>query len=351
MATDQRFDTFVASPQRMPVQPGLPISVDPDNLVSGALREQTQIVQNYLRSITPMMQVLPPEGEMRRGYGYASPGETAARTDRYKFSVASITGISALTSAGLVLLAYANGYTNELTSVATWLALSGIFSGVAVSLMHRQDSVLTPEGIERQRQGYQAVVDQMDAESRQTLAGAYATAITLDARARAYTQRTQAHAMAAETQRLAAPRPAPAPRPQAQFGPVRWDEPAFVDDEQAVGTVQGTVEETVSTSGRGLFDHSPTTVDPLRTTVLTFVASLYEDGVVDGNGLILVRLPWSSRGSLAPAERDRVQDALRRLEPPLIEIGAGNRAYLNRVYSRRQLTVNAVGAALDALRY
>ena len=348
MAEDQRFDNFVAAPGRLPAQPGLP-SIDPDNLVGGALREQTQIVSNYLRSITPMMQVLPADGDMQRGY-YASPNETEARTDRYKFSVTAIVGISALTSAGLVLLAYANGYTNELTSVATWLALSGIFSGVAVTAMHHQDAGLTPEGIELKRQDYQAVVDQMDAESRQTLAGAYATAITLDARARAYTQRTQAHALAAETQRLAAPRPAPAPRRPVQFEPVTWDDSAPADGLETEETVQGTVEETVPTSGGALFDHSPTTVDPLRTTVLTFVASLYDDGVVDGNGLILVRLPWSARGSLAPAERERVREALSRLAPPLIEIGPGNRAYLNRIYSRRQLAVNVVGAALDALQ-
>ena len=350
MADDRRFDTFVAPPQRMPMQPALPVSVDPDNLVGAALREQTAVVQSYLRSITPMMQVLSPEGATERGY--ASPSETVARTDRYKFSVGAIVGISALTSAGLVLLAYANGYTNELTSVATWLALSGVFSGVAVGAMHHQDSGLTPEGIERQRQGYQAVIDQMDAESRGELAGAYAMAIKLDARARAYTQRTQAQALAAETQRLAAPRPGPAPRREVQFDPVSWiDESKPVTAVETWETVPGTVEETVSTTGSGLSDHSPTTVDPVRTTVLTFVASLYDDGAVDANGLILVRLPWSARGGLPPADRDRVRDALGRLAPSLIEIGPGNRAYLNRIYSRRQLAVTAVAAALDALHY
>ncbi len=340
----------------------LPTPVRPDAVMREAIGGYTDMVGGYLKTLTPRVEVLPPVDQPQRGV--SNEYEIRARNERFRFVVGAIVLLAAITAGGLVLLFKTSARLDGLTTLASWLAITGIISGIAVWAMHRQDSRLTPEGLESERMGYLAVVEQTDAESRAKLADAYAHASRADADARAHAVRAQADALLAETKRIAdRPVATPAPRRAVQFQPVQWvDEddgtPVVTPVAPPVGTpVQGPVTPLSDPlSGTCLPPVGPEVqggIDATRTTVLEFVASLYDaDGSgnyvnVHADGTLKVRTPWSARGDLSGQEKERVRAALDRLHPALFETGAGNQQRLNlRAYSSRRHAVRALGAAL-----
>ena len=77
---------------------------------------------------------------------------------------------------------------------------------------------------------------------------------------------------------------------------------------------------------------APAQQPPIRCWSLCWetISALFADCAQRGDDLIVGRLPWSARGDW-PAESKRVAlAALARLDPPLIEAGAGGRYRLNR---------------------
>ncbi len=325
MSDNKRYETttFAPSGPQLPTVAAPTVGViDPQALVRAGLKANTEMVDGFIRSITPP----PPPIDGQVVGSYSTPAESAGRTERYKFSIGAIVAIAAVIAGGIILLAYNAHVIDEIGGVAAWLALTGVIAAGFVTWLQTQDFRHSAEGIAHAREGYQAVVQQTDADSRRILAEAYAYAIKRQADSAADGQAAQTQLTLSEMRRLAAPQAEAPQRPQllawqpASYAGAEDDGPIYAHRVTDPDCAQSPISPPQSPGGAG---------DPLLSAVLSFVASLYDDGA-DANGLILKRLPWSLRGEFTAGQRDQVLAVLDRINPPLIELRAGNRAYLQR---------------------
>ncbi len=297
--------------------------IDTGLIIRDTLRANGELVGGLLRTISPTL-----EGPLDDGQvvgTYSTPAESAERTKRYRFSITAIVLICATIAAGIVLLAYNAHMVDSVAGVAGWLTLTGLLSASLVYRLQAQDFKHSAEGIAHAREGYRAVVDQTDADSRAELAKAYAYAIRRQADAQAHTVEAQAKALDAEVQRLMLATPAPQSRrlraPAHDDGAVQeWHLDAEGNPQPGLSPVPPPVATPVCPP-------VPPGVDPVVATVLAWVASLYDDPatVHAESRRVLAEVPWSARSKALPeADKQRVKIAVLGLDPPLFEIAPGN---------------------------
>lgn len=327
MDDKQRTQTtsFVAPGAQLQPGTALAVRVEPDKVLRDVVASQGEMYGAYLRTVSPVIDQTPADHEDGRKTGGASRDELIARNRRFYVTSAVIVIVWGFLAWGLVNLAGLAGYIGASWTWPTWFALAGAGALVAIRSVHAHELRLTPEGLENNRIESDYAIAELDAQSRGAIARAVAHAIVTDAEAKAEATIAAAEARSATVARLAmcAPRRRP-----ALTGPL--DEPSDVVYAASTTAI--------------------TAPDPLFDTVAGFVASLYDEtapdapAMVNPNGIIVATVPWSLRGNLEAADRERVTRIMTELTPPLIFFDDKVRRYrIDRdAYSRR--------AALGAVR-
>jgi len=275
----------------------------------------------------------------------SSPAEIAERRKTAALYIAAQVIVIGIGAAGAVLVAAPAD-----ARLPLWLLATGAGAAAVIAWQHRKEQQLSPEGLQAGRDGYTAIVDQMDAESRQIVATAYADAIRMDARAQLTDARSRHQAAENEAARLAAQMDQRhAQRQQTrramldEAGADAWPAAAPTVAEtvyQTDPTVAPTVE-TVSTAPPA----AP--ADPTLALLLTTIAGLFET-TDTANPLIRQALPWSARSTqIPPAEKERIAATLASIDPPIIttQAGAGGRSYLNAAHWTPRRAARAIAAA------
>jgi hypothetical protein len=291
--------------------------IDVQSLATQTIAANNDMVTAILRSMTPTIDSEPSRAQP----GLSSPAELAARNERFRWVIVAVVLLAAVTAAGIVSVAYLAGHVSGPGALAGWLVLSGVAGYLSVTYVHHREANLSPEALEGERIRSTYDIAVIDAESRSTLAAAYAQAVRDDAAAR----RASAEAQRQANLQLAAPTRQPmdyTPRQTAQT-------PAQAAQEAS----QVYRTETPSPSPVRALE-SPTAPvapavapDPLLVKVLAELDRLHGDYLATGRTLITERLPWSARGTWPQADKERTRRNLAALNVPPIVAGDGNRAH------------------------
>ena len=334
-------------------QPAALARVDPDQIVRQTMDSNAAALTAYLRTIAP---ALATDRDADAGYidaprpvALSSAPELAARNARYYVTVAAIIAVLAILAAGLVQLATLADLLGASWQWPAWMTLTGGAAFWSIRRLHDATDERTPEGIAQTAAHAQAYATETDAESRREIAAAFADAIRADADARRTDATARALATDAELARISA-QPQPPAAPPRQFriraltaeqdadlvyatsipraalaGPTAQEAPG--DAQPAPAVPEHPAPALAAAPPRSA---SAATADPLLVAVLETISALFADCAQRGDDLIVGRLAWSARGDW-PAESKRAAlAALARLDPPLIEAGAGGRYRLNR---------------------
>lgn len=285
--------------------------VDVQSLATDAMNANNHMVLQVLRS---MGTTIDAERTPAQPAGLSSPGELAARNERFRWTVVATVILSMVATGGIVAIAVVTGQLTPALGLATWIALTGLCAMVAVWHVHRTELAHTPEALEGERIAGDYDVSATDAESRQILARAYADAVRDDAAARRASAEAQRAANLAYTQ-------APAQR-QMDYTPRERPESPAVDDCSAAPA-----ETPVQSAGTPTM--SIVAPDPVLASVLEFLDLQHANYVATGRTLIQDRLPWSARGAMPQGDKERVEATLAHIVNPPIVAGAGNRLHWN----------------------
>ena len=241
-----------------------------------------------------------------------------------------------------------------------WLTITGAAAFLTIRAIHESESRRTPEGIADTRAGADAYATEKDAESRHLIAAAFAAAIQTDATTKAQDADARHAATMQEVNRIAS-QPTPAPRhrqitlrqqPEDMQGMMTYatttpapglqNAPARQEAQDAARAAYTPEYTEAPASAPPRPRHAAQTADPALVNMLQTVSDLFDDSATRADDLITIRLPWSARGQW-PAETKRAaEQTLRRLDPPLIIAGAGNRYRLNRAAWCKGLAINAI---------
>lgn len=263
----------------------------------------------------------------------SSPAEIAERRKTAALFVGAQLIAVAIGVAGAVLVAAPKD-----ARLPLWLLATGAGAAAVIAVQYRREQTLSPEGLQAGRDGYAAIVDQMDAESRLVVATAYADAIRMDARAQLTDARSRHQAAENEAARLTAQMDQRHAQRQQTRRAILDEAGAELDAWQPAPTVAETVYQTDPTVGATVETVAPTVetappepADPLLGLLLRTIADLYErTDATPTNALITAPLPWSARSTqIPPAEKERIAATLATIDPPII-VSNGNRYYLNR---------------------
>ena len=208
-----------------------------------------------------------------------------------------------------------------------WLLGTGLAAGLVVAWLYTREQGLTPEALERDRQGDDWDIRRRDAKTRRILAEGQVDIWRAFADAEVETRRAQSRQVDLDSLRIEAELEERRDRRrravEETVAPTVWG-PSGTVEETVVSTV-GTVERPSGTVGAG---ELPAIADPLFAKVAEVVAGLYDQVNAD-NPLITVALPWSARSTaLSPAAKETIAAKLAMIQPPLIESRNG-RYYLN----------------------
>jgi len=337
MTTQNRYDTglnyVVADQPPAPIdQTSLIRRNDVMQAVGGVIEAYRVQQSALLDSVT---------GETVQGRGFLSDaGQVAERRKTSRLYLLYYTFITGLVAAGLVLLAHGAGYLDAGGSFATWLALTG---GLALLLgwkRHGDELVLTPESI---------ALRVVDAHENVALYESETRRLAIEWEHSAEARRQAAQEKAAEYARH-----------QAQLRIDELDarrkaieaQRAQADPyEGRFRVVMGTEPE--PSKGTELAPHVVSEGDstPLdtrigghwRDSLLVWIATLYQPGIVTEAGVIRSMVPWSARSSWTEQDKAEARRIMCEMRPALI-VHDGNRWRL------RTEVVSDVEQALQLVR-
>ncbi|HRA66396.1 MAG TPA: hypothetical protein PL187_10270 [Caldilinea sp.] len=337
MTTQNRYDTglnyVVADQPPAPIdQTSLIRRNDVMQAVGGVIEAYRVQQSALLDSVT---------GETVQGRGFLSDaGQVAERRKTSRLYLLYYTFITGLVAAGLVLLAHGAGYLDAGGSFATWLALTG---GLALLLgwkRHGDELVLTPESI---------ALRVVDAHENVALYESETRRLAIEWEHSAEARRQAAQEKAAEYARQ-----------QAQLRIDELDarrkaieaQRAQADPyEGRFRVVMGTEPE--PSKGTELAPHVVSEGDstPLdtrigghwRDSLLVWIATLYQPGIVTEAGVIRSMVPWSARSSWTEQDKAEARRIMCEMRPALI-VHDGNRWRL------RTEVVSDVEQALQLVR-
>ena len=333
MTTQNRYDTglnyVVADQPPAPIdQTSLIRRNDVMQAVGGVIEAYRVQQSALLDSVT---------GETVQGRGFLSDaGQVAERRKTSRLYLLYYTFITGLVAAGLVLLAHGAGYLDAGGSFATWLALTG---GLALLLgwkRHGDELVLTPESI---------ALRVVDAHENVALYESETRRLAIEWEHSAEARRQAAQEKAAEYARqqaqlrideLDARRKAiEAQRGQADPYADRFRVVMGTEPEPPKVTELAT-NHTMTTTNDDMGGH-------WRDSLLVWIATLYQPGIVTEDGVIRSMVPWSARSSWTEQDKAEARRVMCEMRPALI-VHDGNRWRL------RTEVVSDVEQALQLVR-
>ena len=346
-----------------PTTPAALVRISPDQIVRETMESNSAALGAYLRTIAPTLHGQNDAGARSapgQPAGLSTAPELQARNARYYVTVAALVAVLAALVAGLVQLATLADLVSESWQWPVWLTITGAAAFLTIRAIHESESRRTPEGIADTRAGADAYATEKDAESRHLIAAAFAAAIQTDATTKAQDADARHAATMQEVNRIAS-QPTPAPRhrqitlrqqPEDMQGmmtyatttpaPVLQNAPARQEAQDAARAAYTPEYTDPPASAPPRPRHAAQTADPALVNMLQTVSDLFDDSATRADDLITIRLPWSARGQW-PAETKRAaEQTLKRLDPPLIIAGAGNRYRLNRAAWCKGLALNAI---------
>ena len=347
------------------------VRVDPDAILRETMHGNNAALAAYLRTIAPTLDGQPDDGteaRQRGPAGLSTAPELHARNARYFVTIGALVFVAGTLAAGLVQLATLADLLGESWQIPAWLALTGAGAFWTIREIHETESRRTPEGIADTRAGAEAYAIERDADARTEIARAFGDSIRADATARQRDADARARVTDAELARIGAA-PAPQRTPSRLIDnrrfAVQWQEEdagmltyattapatALQEGENATEAPQTPaapvyVETDAAPRLRPMATahaaHAPLTADPVLIELLETIDRLYADCARRGDDLITERLPWSARGTWSAEAKRRTDATLKRLDPPLIVAGAGNRYRLNRAARCSAIALAAV---------
>jgi len=337
MTTQNRYDTglnyVVADQPPAPIdQTSLIRRNDVMQAVGGVIEAYRVQQSALLDSVT---------GETVQGRGFLSDaGQVAERRKTSRLYLLYYTLIVGMVAGGLVLLAHGAGYLDAGGSFATWLALTG---GLALLLgwkRHGDELVLTPESI---------ALRVVDAHENVALYESETRRLAIEWEHSAEARRQAAQEKAAEYARqqaqlrideLDARRKAiEAQRSQADPYEGRFRVACGVEPEPSKGT-EAAEQEGLSRAQTHL---DSTIGGHWRDSLLVWIATLYQPGIVTEAGVIRSMVPWSARSSWTEQDKAEARRVMCEMRPALI-VHDGNRWRL------RTEVVSDVEQALQLVR-
>ena len=337
MTTQNRYDTglnyVVADQPPAPIdQTSLIRRNDVMQAVGGVIEAYRVQQSALLDSVT---------GETVQGRGFLSDaGQVAERRKTSRLYLLYYTFITGLVAAGLVLLAHGAGYLDAGGSFATWLALTG---GLALLLgwkRHGDELVLTPESIALRVVDAHETVALYESETRR---------LAIEWEHSAEARRQAAQEKAAEYARQQA---------QLRIDELDARRKAIEAQRSQADPYEGRFRVVMGTEpepskGTELAPHVVSEGDstPLdtrigghwRDSLLVWIATLYQPGIVTEAGVIRSMVPWSARSSWTEQDKAEARRIMCEMRPALI-VHDGNRWRL------RTEVVSDVEQALQLVR-
>lgn len=243
------------------------------------------------------------------GRGYCSDASAVAeRRKTSRLYLWAYAGVSGVTMAGLVLLAYLGGIVSTPAAIAAWLAGTGITTLLIIWSRHGSEFRHTPEGLAIHLADWHGSITQYQAETQRMIAGwdfqsEQQRIVAADAERRQAVELARLRAAELDTRR----RMAEQQRTQWEA----WQPPAAI-------MVQPAATETTSP------DVSSTCGDAFARSMTEWVVSLYDGGISD-SGLIVGRVPWAARSAWAEADKQRAKRLACNGRPALVEAIDGGR--------------------------
>ena len=321
---------FVAADQR-------PTPVDQTSLIrrNDVMQAVGGVIEAYKVQQSALLDSV--TGETVQGRGFLSDaGQVAERRKTSRLYLFYYTVIVGMVTGGLVLLAHGAGYLDAGGSFATWLALTG---GLALWLgwkRHGDELVLTPESIALRVVDAHETVALYESETRRLAIewehGAEARRQAAQERAAEYArQQAQLRIDELDARRKAIE----AQRSQAD--PYEGRYPVVMGAEQTVTT------EVIGATRHPIMPTDDDTSGHWRDSLLLWLGTLYQPGVVTEAGVIRTMVPWSARSSWTEQDKAEARRIMCELRPALI-VHDGNRWRL------RTEVISDVDQALQVVR-
>ena len=333
MTTQNRYDTglnyVVADQPPAPIdQTSLIRRNDVMQAVGGVIEAYRVQQSALLDSVT---------GETVQGRGFLSDaGQVAERRKTSRLYLLYYTFITGLVAAGMVLLAHGAGYLDAGGSFATWLALTG---GLALLLgwkRHGDELVLTPESIALRVVDAHETVALYESETRRL---AIEWEHSAEARRQAAQEKAAEYARQQAQLRIdeldARRKAIEAQRSQADPYEGRFRVVMGTEPEPSKVTELAT-NHTMTTPNDDMGGH-------WRDSLLVWIATLYQPGIVTEAGVIRSMVPWSARSSWTEQDKAAARRVMCEMRPALI-VHDGNRWRL------RTEVVSDVEQALQLVR-
>ena len=221
------------------------------------------------------------QADATRG-GYLSDAhQVAERRRTSRLYLLTYAGVSALTMAGLVILAALAGALNTPASIAVWLTGTGIVTLVLAWVRHGDEFKHSPEGIARHVVDAHWDLSAYESETRRlSLRWEYA----------AENRRQQAAAQASADAREQARLRMEEIDARRRMNEARFQPPMMPD----ISQISQPVDEPTPSTWQG--------------DLLQWIASLYADDGMTTDGVVRVRAPWSARSSWHDADAAQAKE-------------------------------------------
>ena len=355
--TEQGQTRYVPRLDATPTTPAALVRISPDQVLRETMDHNSAALGAYLRTIAPTLHGQPDAGARSapgQPAGLSTAPELQARNVRFFVTVGALVAVAGALVAGIVQLATLADMLGESWQWPAWLTITGAAAWWTIRAIHESESRRTPEGIADTGAVAQAYATEKDAESRHLIAAAFAAAITTDAETKAQDADAR-HAITMQEVNRIASQPTPAPRhrqitlrqqPEDMQGMMTYatttPAPALQNAQEGAHAAYTPQHTEPPASAPPRPSHAAQQPDPALVNMLQTVSDLFDDAAARADDLIAIRLPWSARGTWPAETKRRAEQTLRRLDPPLIVAGAGNRYRLNRAAWCKGIALNAI---------
>ena len=244
------------------------------------------------------------QADATRGGYLSDANQVAERRKTSRLYLLTYAGVSALTMAGLVILAALAGALNTPASIAVWLTGTGIVTLVLAWVRHGNEFEHSPEGIARHVVNAHWDLSSYEAETRR---------LSLQWEYRAELRRQQAAAQAAADARAQA-----ADRVREIEARRQMQAERFATQQAETWNVYQPIVMADAEPDAGA-------VTSWHDDLVAWVGELFATDGMTAAGVIKGRVPWSQRSEWAPADKEAARRVCCSLRPALIVQAEGGR--------------------------
>lgn len=239
------------------------------------------------------------QADATRGGYLSTADQVAERRKTSRLYLLTYAGVSALTMAGLVILAALAGALNTPASIAVWLTGTGIVTLVLAWVRHGNEFEHSPEGIARHVVNAHWDLSSYEAETRR---------LSLQWEYRAELRRQQAAAQAAADARAQAA-----------------DRVREIEARRAMQSERMMQQAETDNNYMAIAEPDAVAVTSWHDDLLTWVGELFATDGMTATGVIKGRVPWSQRSEWSPADKEAARRVCCSLRPALIVQAEGGR--------------------------